>query len=403
MTAFRGFLLLFWVVFTACSQSVASTETTTDEAHGTLAVYRGQLTPRMLLTGELVAEDSEQLVAPNVNIWPLSVRWLAEDGVEVRQGEPVVELDNTQLVANIDEERTRMIEAATRLDSLIAQVAAEESSLGFELEQRKAEVAKARLEADVPQEAFAARTYQRLQLDLRKAELALAEAEAKLAATRRVKQAEVEIQRIALEQARLDVTRSQSRLGLLTLRAARDGILILETNRREDRPYQVGDTIFPGQDVARLPDLGTLIVEARLFDVDDGRIAVGMPVEATLDAFQDRVFSGEIREIDQIADPASSRSLRRFFRVRIDLEEVDPELMRPGMSAKVVIDQSSDEALLAPRASLDWTDGGPRALLADGSWVAVELGACDVRACVVESGLAEATALGRVGDLELAG
>ncbi len=398
-----GWLLLFVLALTACSRGAASTENASVGARAELAVHRGELTTRMLLTGELVAEDAEQVVVPNVNIWPLSVRWLAEDGVEVKKGEKVVDFDNTRLAVNLEEKRAQAIEAANRLDSLSAQAAAEVAGLSFELEQRRAAVAKARLEANVPEEAFAARAYQRLQLDLQKADLELAEAEAKLAATRQAKRAEIDIQRIALDKARLEVDRSEARIELLTLRASRDGILILETNRQEGRPYQVGDAVSPGRALARLPDLATLMVEAQLFDVDDGRIAEGAKIEATLDAFPERLFSGQIREIDQIADQASARSLRRFFLTRIDLAEIDIERMRPGMSVKVVIEQAVGEALLVPRASLAWTAEGPRALLADGSWAEIELGVCDATACVLNSGLAEAAALGRVASGEARG
>ncbi|MEM7352826.1 MAG: efflux RND transporter periplasmic adaptor subunit [Acidobacteriota bacterium] len=382
----------------ACAGSEASTGAAPSEpAAGRLQVYRGDLVARVLLTGELEAEDGEQLVVPNTNTWPVQVRWLAEDGAEVRQGDKVAEFDDSQLAANLEEMIAQAIEAASRLSSLQAQAAGEEAKALLEIEKSRAAAEKARLEADVPAEMFPALEFQKWQLDWRKAELELAKTEAQLQATREAKVAEIDIQRIALEKARSQVVRSQSKIDLLVLHAARDGILILGTDPREGRMLQAGDSVFPGNVIARLPDLGSMIVSARLFDVDDGRIEPGMRVTATLDAFPDQTFTGQVREIDQIADQASRRSLRRFFRARIDLDELDVERMRPGMSVKVVIDDLQEDVLLVPRPSLDWADAGSRALLADGSWVPVTLGACDRAACVVEDGLEEGAALGRVG------
>ncbi len=377
---------------TACSGS----EGAEVDAGSRLAVVRGDLTARMLLTGELVAEEAEPLVVPNANIWPVQIRWLAEDGIEVAAGDKLVEFDNSQLTSNLEQMRTQETEAANRLDSLRAQAASEEASTGFELERKRAALEKARLEAGIPAGVLAERAYRQRQLELNKAALALAEAESKLAATRRAKTAEIEIQRIALDKARGDVASAEVRIELLALTASRAGILILDNNWREDRPYQAGDSTYPGSIVGRLPDLSSMIVSANLFDVDDGRIAAGMAVVATLDAFPDLVFGGRIRDVDTIADEAGSRSRRRFFRVRIDLDRLDLERMRPGMSVKVLIEQTHEDSLLVPRRSLDVSRPAPRALLKGGTWAPVSLGACDAVMCVAESGLEEAAELGRV-------
>lgn len=398
--AVLGSLVVAWL--TACSGSAAMEEGTA-LSREPLTVRRGGLAARVVLSGELVAEAAEQLVVPNVNIWPVQIRWLAEDGAEVREGDKVVEFDDSQLIANLEEIRIQAIEALNRLVSLEARVASEEAAALFEIEQKRAAASKARLQAEVPEEIYAALEFQKLQLDRRKAELELAEAQANHLATRQSNAAEIAIQKIAVDKARAEVVRSEAKIDLLTLRASRDGILILGTERREGRILQAGDAVFAGNVVARLPDLNSMIVTCRLFDVDDGQIAVGMEVSATLDAFPDLTFSGRVREIDQIADQANARSMRRFFRTQIVLDQLDVERMRPGMSVKVVIDDRHDDVLLVPRRSLDWTEGQPRALLADGSWAAVDLGACDVDACAVEGGLEEGAALGRVGRSEVPG
>ncbi len=383
------------LVLVACAGSEASER---DSGRGAAQpiVTRGDLVTRVLLTGELVAEDAEALVVPNANMWPMQIRWLGEDGVEVRAGDKLVEFDNSQLASRLEEMRTRAREAANRLDSLRAQAASEEARAGFELEQKRAAREKARLLAEVPQGVLAERTHRQRQLDLEKAELELASAESKLESTRRAQRAEIEIQRIALQKAHGEVESVEARLELLTLSAARDGILTLKRNRREDRIFQSGDAVYPGRIVGGLPDLSTMIVEARLSDVDDGRVAPGMRVTATLDAFPDLAFGGRVRAVDTIAGQPSSRSLRRFFRVRIDLDRLDLERMRPGMSVKVLIEQTREDVLLVPRSSLDASRPAPRALLADGTWTPVELGACDAARCEIDRGLAEGTRLARV-------
>ena len=359
-------------------------------------VTRGDLVTRLLLTGELVAEDAETLMVPNANIWPMQIRWLAEDGVEVAEGDRLVEFDNSQLASSLEDMHTRVIEAANRLDSLQAQAASEASQADYDLEQTRAERDKAGLKAAIPESLLGEQKYQQHQLAFNKLQLSVEEAQAKLESTRQAKQAEVEIQRIALDKARGEVESAETRLELLTLRASRAGILIIEDHQREGRPIQAGDSIFPGNVVGRLPVLSTMIVEADLSDVDDGRVAAGMKVIATLDAFPQLTFNGKVRNVDAIADQPSSRSRRRFFRVRIDLERLDLERMRPGMSLKLVIEQTLQDVLQVPRRSLDFSSPEPRALLADGTWVPVSIGACNAQACMAESGIEEGIELGLV-------
>ena len=137
-----------------------------------------------------------------------------------------------------------------------------------------------------------------------------------------------------------------------------------------------------------------MMVEAVLFDVDDGRVASGMPAVCTLDSYPDQPAPCRVVEVSRVAQEIERSTLRRTFRVRLDLERSDPERMRPGMSAKVEVTTAAvDGALVAPRAAFDWSGPSPRAALASGGWALISLGPCDARECVVEGGLAEGTSL----------
>jgi len=150
--------------------------------------------------------------------------------------------------------------------------------------------------------------------------------------------------------------------------------------------------------VMELPDLSRMRVDARLWDVDDGRIKPGLPVRVMLDTFPDTVFTGAGESVAAVAQETTFRSMRRAFNVRVALERSDPVRMRPGMSAKVeVLGTARPQALLVPRAALDLAADPPVALLADGSTAEVAVGACTNLDCEVTSGLREGQALRRRG------
>lgn len=384
----------------ACAKSEAATERTSAAPAGALVVTRGEFTSRILLTGELKAEDAVPMIAPNANIWPLPVRWVAEDGIEVKEGDLVVEFDSSQLTSNLEQMKIQGLEAESELVSTLARVASEVDEAEFELARQKAELAKAQLDAAVPAKLLADRDYETRQLNLKRAELQVEGAERQLENARKAGDADVELARIKLAKAVNEIERARADIAKLSIRAPRDGILILNENPMEGRSVRPGDSVWPGMTVAEMPDLSSLAVEARLFDVDDGRVAPGQPVEAWLDAFPDRRYTGRVRAIDDMANEAGRFSLRRFFTVQVGLDEVDTELMRPGMSVKLVIaNEPLEDVLLVPRTALDWTAGDPRAATVGGSLVTVDLGPCNAFQCVVEAGLEEGDELASAAEV----
>jgi multidrug efflux pump subunit AcrA (membrane-fusion protein) len=364
-----------------------------------LEVRRGSLERHVLLTGELVAERGDALVAPNARIWPLQIRWVVDDGTQVAAGERLVEFDASQLGANLEELRLGMVEASQRLTTLTAQSAAALADARFAVDRARAAVETARLAATVPGELFSSSELARRQLELARAELELGTAEARLASQEQSGRADVEMQQLAVERARAELERAEATVTQLTLRAPGAGLAVVAVNPEEGRPFLSGDTVWPGMTVVSLPDLGSLVAEARLFDVDDGQVAPGMPVEAVIDAFPGATLRGRVRTVASFAQATGWRSLRRYFRVVADLEGVDPSRMLPGMSVQLVVTPPAlDDVLLVPRESLAFGDTGALATRADGEPVAVTLGPCSASECVVASGLEEAERLGRPGD-----
>jgi len=102
-----------------------------------------------------------------------------------------------------------------------------------------------------------------------------------------------------------------------------------------------------------------------------------------------------VTTISAVAQETSRQSLRRAFKVTINLDSIDTQRMRPGLSARVVVKaQTVADALIAPRASLDLTSKQPHAILSNGKTVDIDLGACNAQECVVTRGLEEGQRLG---------
>jgi multidrug resistance efflux pump len=374
-----------------------------------LALTRGPLVVRHLLTGELEAAEAVRFVTPNVGQWPLQIQRLLANGAHLRAGEAVVEFDNANLLADLDNQRSTVIRAEA---DLLATEAAQAQALRekeLELEQKSAETEKARIAASVPAGLKSDLEHERLQLELRRAELLEEEARAALRSARETAEAEIGIKRVVLDRALQDVRYAESSLDQVILRAPRDGTLVVHHNRQQDRIFQSSDSAQPGETVASLPDLSTLRVRARLFDVDEGRLRAGTRATVTLDAYPELEIPAKITEIQQVAQQARGRSARRTFDVLVELDELDLGVMLPGMSVKVAVEEVIEErieaageaaTLLAPRRALE-LDVDPlslpvapgasadasraRLLLAGGGAAEVEVGRCNATHCAISA------------------
>lgn len=357
-----------------------------------LTARRGALRPRLLLTGELAAARALELKVPRTRTGQVQVRWMERDGTPVRAGQRLVEFDNTAFTSELEEKRLAASQAADELARKEAEAESNNAENVFLVEKNRTEVAKARLRANLPTEIFSAREVQDRQLDLKRAETALAKAEADLDAHRQESAAELKLQRIELEKSRREIREAEKAIAVLSLQAPRDGIVMTAEHPWEGRKFQEGDSVWPGLTVAVLPDLSSLVVDAELSDVDDGRIAPGMEASCTLDAYPSERFGCRVVEIAPVARERSSGSLRRYFPVRVTLDRLDRR-MRPGMSVRVEVLGPEVRGLIVPREALDLSASPPQALLADGGAVEVRLGPCTAAGCLVEGKLEDGTPL----------
>jgi multidrug resistance efflux pump len=364
-----------------------------------LAVRRGELHPRLLLTGELRAAKALALSVPATPSFEVQIRWLAEDGSRVAAGQPVAELDNASFLARLEEQRLAEATAAADLARIEAQAGVDRADKEFGVEQARTDLAKARIAAAVPAELLPKRDYQDRQLKLQQAQSSLGKALQDLVAQRAKAAADVGVQRIVLEQARRDLALATAAIHDLTLRAQRDSLVVVGDHPIQGRKLQAGDNVWTGMTVATLPETSSMLVDAELSDVDEGRVALGMPSTCVLDAYPEIPYRGRVVKIAGVARESRRTALVRSIAVSVALDPVAPRdaaRLRPGMSVRVEIAGApAREALLVPRAALDLADPAapPRVRLAGGGVAPVRLGACDVFWCVAVSGVREGQAL----------
>lgn len=358
-------------------------------------VTRGDIVERQLMTGELHAASSIALTVPRTDTWQLAISWLPEDGATVKQGDKVLEFDNSAFTAQLAEKHLAMLEAEMSLRGVQNMSAIETASKDMALREHQIALAKATVRAGVPAELLPGRDAQERQLEKKRAEAAVEKATREQAAQRKQAALEAEVKQIELDKARRAIEAAEQTIADLVVTAPRDGLFIIADHPWLGRKVRLRDTMQPGMTVASLPDMTEAMeVRAELSDVDDGRVKVGMTGSCTLDAFPREPIACTVKDLMPVARSKGEGSLRRTFALVLTLDKSDPARTRPGMSVAIELHPHTvPGALLVPRGAIASHaakpgEPGARVRMASGELREVTLGACDARACAALHGLA---------------
>jgi HlyD family secretion protein len=356
-------------------------------------VQRGDLPLTVQVVGQLKAEESIFLGPPTIEaMWDYKVAFLAPEGTEVAAGDPVIGFDASELERQREERATEAAEVATELDKRSAQLGKEEQALELQVAEKEAELAKLRLQTQVPPELEAA-----LERDKKRLDRTLAERElAQLRQTRSFNAAQARAELASLRDRQLRaaarVAELEAAIARLTVRAPRAGTVIYAGGDFEDK-VKLGDSVWMGRQVIELPTLTRLFAEAQVDEADVGKLAAGQPSRLTLDAFPDLALAGRLREIGNSVDRPRMGSTVKVVRVALALEPVAGARLRPGMRFRGTVETGAlAGVLLVPSAAVEWAASGPRAWRKTrfgAAPVALELGRWGQDRVEVRQGLAE--------------
>jgi multidrug efflux pump subunit AcrA (membrane-fusion protein) len=303
------------------------------------AIYKvdaGQIVKELVLTGEMRAERSVVINAPDIrSSFSNMITFLADEGAQIKKGDRIVEFDDSSLLSQISEAERTLDEAKLTIEKTKADLEAQRCDLLDSVAQAEAELEIRQLYGRISKDLLPANTYQQYQLNLDKAKLSLEKANEQLKNFEETYASEMTLVEIKLSQAEIDLKKIESDTKLLKIDAPQDGILIYGDNWQSNRKLQVGDTVFGGLEVASLPDLSSMQVIGFVYDTEYSSLARGMRCTIMLDAFPDFKMDGEIVSLTNVASRKGFATETKVFQAVVRPDKVTPEMQRPGMTARV--------------------------------------------------------------------
>lgn len=308
----------------------------------------------LLVTGELRASRSRDILVPDVRrSFGAAITFLVPEGSQVKQGERILEFDATSTLSQKAESERKLDEAKLKIEKTKADTEALRCDLLNELALAEGNLKVAELYGKISQELLPANQYQKYQLDLEKARLALDKAKERLANHEDSIPAQLALVELEREQAEIELKKIDADLALLEVDAPQDGIIIYGDNWANNRKVQVGDTLFPRMTVLTLPDLSSLQVIGYVYDTEVRFLSAGMTCEFSLDAVPGRVWRGKIASLTSVATRKGFASQHKVFRAVIEPEAVDLAVMKPGMTVRVELPLAlASRAIAIPREFL---------------------------------------------------
>jgi len=310
--------------------------------------------------GELKAARSVQIYAPIVP--NLRIAWLAPAGEVAQQGQPVIKFDSSSAQQQLVQKEAALRQADASLEQAIAQEKITSQQDQADLADARFKLENARLEASKTG------VVSRIQGEESRIDLGVAEQNYK------AQQAWVDLHATASrsqiasltrlrDQAKLDVEVTKARLGQMTITAPLTGFVVFASNYNQgplnQKPFAVGDNVFSGMNLAEMPDLTTLQMDAKVEEIDRGRVAAGNEVRIRVDALPELTIPAKLTQISPMAELGIEMPPTRSFRAYAAISHSDPRL-RPGMNGGMdIIVNRLPNAISIPAKALFTRSGKP--------------------------------------------
>jgi HlyD family secretion protein len=310
-------------------------------------VMKGHFRQSVIETGELQAVNASFLMMPRINYvygYSFKVIGLAEHGKLVHKGEQVITVDPSSVQKFIIEKSTSLENEIAAANKLRAQITNNIQDLKSQYKNEKATYDIKKL--GVERSGFEAVSIKRvIELEFRQAEIKLGKIERNLELKPKLDSLDLHIQQIKVMQKENELKAAEEDLAKLNVRSPLDGIFVVEENWATGQMIRVGDEVYLGSPVARIPDIRSMMVKGFVMENDFSKIKPGLKTIVRLDALPSVPFNGVISEVGRVC---IERDEKRIFPAEVVISESDPRL-KPGMTVSCeYITYEGDDEMYVP-------------------------------------------------------
>jgi len=311
------------------------------------SVIEGHFRQSVIETGELQAVNSSFLSMPRINYiygYNFKIIGLAEYGKTVHKGETVIRVDPSSVQKFIIEKSEALENELAALNKLKAQITNDLQDLKAQLrnEQASYDIKKLEMEKSGFESAGIKKV---IALEFSQSDITLKKIMRNLHLKPVRDSLDMLIQQIKIAQKANDLKSAQEDLAKMVVTSPIEGIFVVEENWRTGQTIRVGDDVYLGAPVARIPDIRTMMVKGFIMENDISRLKSGMDVVVRLDALPSVAFHGKVSSLGKVC---VDKDDKKVFRTEVLISESDLRL-KPGMTVSCeYITYESDNEMYVP-------------------------------------------------------
>jgi multidrug efflux pump subunit AcrA (membrane-fusion protein) len=321
-------------------------------------VMKGSFRQSFTETGELEAISSVAILMPRIR-WEYGYEFkiveLAQTGKLVKEGDTVVRIDPSSIEKviittkeKLDNERAASKKLQVQMDNNIQELKAQLKTEQAMFDLKKLEQERSRFDTDKNRKIK--------ELDFRQATIRMDKIKRQLAQKPAMDNYDFRVQKIKEKQVEAELAGAEEVLGQMYVTSPKDGLFQAgySQNYYPPRYLKVGDRVWTGMMIAKIPDINHMKVRTFVHETDFTKISKGMAVLVRLDALPELPFHGKITEVSRIC---TVQEKKMIFKVVVEIEESDLRL-KPGMTVSCeYICKETENALFVPNNCLFKEDG----------------------------------------------
>ncbi len=321
------------------------------QQENTITVKQEDVEISISASGELESKQRVFLTPPTVRrMWQFNIQTLLPENTSVKKGQVVISFDGKKIREKLIDKQGQLAQAEKELENKSRTEIATKHALILNVAEKEMEFKKAQRKAEIID-------HTRSKNDRDKARIDFTIAENDFALSKKKLDFHLENTLLNINRAKAKVDRLKSEVSLLKSNLSRlkvktpiDGLVIYKSNWNGEKP-SVGENIQFGQAIIEIAVIEEMQIKAQITEPDSGQIKLKQRVKISLDGIKDRVFSGSITSLGKVFREKSWQDKRKIFDVIIDIDNIDPELMRPGMTARIdVINEKLSQVLTIPQS-----------------------------------------------------
>jgi HlyD family secretion protein len=301
------------------------------------SVKQKVVTAKVTASAELISLSNATIGPPNISrMWQYKIQKMAAENKQVKKGEVILVFDGQRIKNDLIGKQSQHKAAIKKAESDTLKDDATTQDLILRLAEAEMEYKKAKRKAEIVDESSSNIQRLKQQADFRYQAESLVQAKQKLDHHKKAMLINVKVSEGKIRIIQSRVNRIEQEIVKLSVKAPKDGLVMYQEDNNGEKAA-VGETVYMGRSLMQLPSLDSVALKAEFAEPDKAKLKQGQAVKVIFEAYPEMSYMGTISKLGQAFYPKSANNPKVIFDAEIELGETRPDVMRPGMKAKIEV------------------------------------------------------------------